>query len=259
MASKIYSASELYEKAFSYRDIPDEVKFLLKVYKQFKKKQPASSIEIACGPAAHAIEMNRYISNVHALDNSREMLTLASARAKASNLSIHAHLADMRLFELKQQVDLAFCMLDSLSHIHTTSDMIQHLKTIEHITSTNGIYIIELAKPDPSPKSWRITDNEGILHIQWGNETDNFDPKNKLIEANIKIELKFSNRKKILQDTLTFREWTLEDIQSCLNKVPEWICKNIYGNSKNINHLHEEAYRIFPEHLILVLEKTKQT
>ena len=108
MISKIYSAAELYEKAFSYRNIPDEVKFLLKNYNQFKNKQPASAIEIACGPAAHAIEMRRYIPEVHALDSSQEMLTLASTRAKEAKLSLHTHLSDIRLFKLKQPIDWHF-------------------------------------------------------------------------------------------------------------------------------------------------------
>ena len=251
MISKVYSAVELYERAFSYRDISKEVKFLLKTYGQFRKrKQPDSAIEIACGPAAHAIEMRRFISNVHALDNSPEMLSLASDRAKTANLPIHIHLEDMRFFELKQPIDLAFCMLDSLSHIHTKKDMVQHLRTIERITSIDGMYIIEFAKPHQSSKSWRITDNDSVLHVQWGNKNDSFDLENKLIKTNIKIELQTKNQKEIIQDVLTLREWTLEDIQNCLAEIPEWICRNIYGDFRDIDHLHKEAHR-----MILVLEK----
>ena len=72
MVSKVYSAAELYEKAFSYRNIAAEVEFLLKIYSQLQNRQiPISAIEIACGPAAHAIEMRRSVSNIHALDISR--------------------------------------------------------------------------------------------------------------------------------------------------------------------------------------------
>ena len=55
------------------------------------------------------------------------------------------------------------------------------------------------------------------------------------------------------------RKWTLEDIQSCLTKVPGWTGQNIYGHSKNISYLHKEAHRIFPEHFILVLEKINKS
>lgn len=83
---KIYSAAELYEKAFSYRDIAAEVQFLLDVYGKFHNgKLPVSALEIACGPARHALEMCRYISNIHALDNSSDMLALAAFRARVLN------------------------------------------------------------------------------------------------------------------------------------------------------------------------------
>lgn len=45
-------------------------------------------------------------------------------------------------------MNLAFCMLDSLSHVHTETDMVQHLHAVLRATSDKAMYIVELGLLD---------------------------------------------------------------------------------------------------------------
>ena len=257
MTSKIYSAAELYEQAFSYRDIAAEVRFILDAYSQLtNRRAPGAAIEIACGPAMHAIEMPRSVQQVHVLDDEPAMLPLASSRAEGAGRPIYTHLADMRDSKLSPPVDLAFCMLDSLSHIHTDEDMIRHLAAVAQPTTPDAVYVIELGLPEAvhgkssTLNHWSVGGEERILNVEWGNENDTFDQNTGMRRSRIEFRVDGAAPGEVIQDLMAFRMWTLDDMKRCLTDAHVWTCREAFGDFGGTDLFHEDAWRI-----ILVLAK----
>ena len=206
-------------------------------------------------PAAHGIEIRRRVPEVHVLDNEPAMLALASRRAKEAHCPVHFHLADMGKFTLASPVNLAFCMLDSLSHLHTQEAMNRHLDAVARATAPNAIYIIELGLPRSAGKPamlehWRIVDDEHELAIRWGDEHEAVNSETGVVRSRVEIKIDGPDTKEVVRDTLMFRRWTLEDMQHCLEEVPEWDLREVFGGFVKFDLLHEEAWR-----MILVLAK----
>ena len=257
MTSSIYATAELYEKAFSYRDVRAEVHFLLDVYRQGAGcKLPSSALEIACGPAAHAIELRRHVPEVHVLDNEPAMLALAARRAEDARRTIHCHLADMRSFHLGSPVDLAFCMLDSLGHLHTRESMIRHLAAVAHSTTSRAIYVVEMGLPRAATGTaatldrWQVADAEGEIAVRWEAEHDTICGESGTTRYRVEIRQEGAGCPRVLRDVLALREWTLEDMRDCLGEVPPWGLREVFGSFAGVDLLHEDAWR-----MILVLTK----
>jgi SAM-dependent methyltransferase len=138
MAS-IYDAALGYEIAFSYRDVAAEVDALLR----WRGNRPTAVLEVAAGPAAHAIECARGGMRATALDLSVAMCERAVANATAAGVTLNVINADMRDFETSYGVDLAFCMISSISHIPTLDDLVAHLTAVRASLNPGGYYVIE--------------------------------------------------------------------------------------------------------------------
>ena len=78
----IYDAAALYDLAFSYRDFPREARFLRQLYAKRVGREPVSFLELAAGPARHALEMRAEGLDVVALDLSTAMAKHAQRRAQ---------------------------------------------------------------------------------------------------------------------------------------------------------------------------------
>ena len=154
--SGIYDDPELYRIACAYRDIPAEADALLAWAGRHwlapdappAAVGPSSVLELAAGPADHALELARRGMRSTALDISPAMCRWAADRAVQAGLPLEVVQADMRDFALPSgTVDLAMTMLNSACHLFTLDDMIAHLGAVARALVPGGLYIIELAHP----------------------------------------------------------------------------------------------------------------
>lgn len=178
--------ARIYQKAFAYRDVEKECKFLLKAAALASARNPVKFLEIASGPSEHAIWFGAKDGfNSHALDLSCEMIELAENAAKAASSRVSFHKRDMVDFDLPEgNFDLAYCLIDSISYITSQSGFLQHLTSVRKVLQTGGAYIIETLHPktilngkDTTITEW-TTDlgDEGSLTIRFGSNTDALDP-----------------------------------------------------------------------------------
>ncbi|MCC7539707.1 MAG: class I SAM-dependent methyltransferase, partial [Deltaproteobacteria bacterium] len=103
----IYAAPFVYDLAFSYRDIDRERTFLADVYERRRGRGPASFVELAAGPARHALAFAAMGIRSHAVDLSPEMVAYGRELADARNVHLAYERGDMRSFTLEAPVDLA--------------------------------------------------------------------------------------------------------------------------------------------------------
>src|SRR5262245_50535841 len=144
----VYAEAELYELAFSYRDIAAETDVLEAWYRRTSgKNRIGTALELAAGPGQHAIELARRGAETFALDISPSMCALADRRAKEAGVIIGTVCGDMIDFELGRRFDLALTMINSVAHIYTLDNLVRHLKSVARHLTPQGAYVVEFQHP----------------------------------------------------------------------------------------------------------------
>src|SRR5690349_12451020 len=93
--AELYAAPFLYDLAFSYRDYAAECDFLEELYARAPGRAPRSFLEIAAGPARHAVEFACRGLRGGALDLSPEMVAYGLARAGERGAALDYRCGDM--------------------------------------------------------------------------------------------------------------------------------------------------------------------
>jgi len=172
---EFYSLPEIYEIAFSYRDVSRECDFLAGVYHIATGREPASVLELACGPGEHVREFRRRGLRVAALDLSPEMI--AHLRTRLGEEPAELLVADMAEFSLSRPVDLAFTLIDSLSYLTSNAQLVSHLQCVRRALNPGGVYVVELRHPRdvwfPGPvrstiNVWTIERDGVRVTTEWG-------------------------------------------------------------------------------------------
>jgi SAM-dependent methyltransferase len=187
----VYDEAYGYEIAFSYRDVPDEIDALLKM----AGTAPAAALEICAGPAEHAIECGRRGMRVASIDRSAAMCKRAAENATAAGVALDVIHGDMLDFALPYQVDLAFCMISSISHVLSLDDMLAHLASVKAALTPGGVYVIEGSHPTEylggkaTQSDWD-TERDGIkVHLTWGTDDNIIDPVTQITQIDVTIAM----------------------------------------------------------------------
>ncbi len=140
--SEVYDYPEYYEIAFSWRDIPAEVKLFEECFKQYSKIPVKSVLEIGCGNSPHMTELIKRGYRYSGLDLSERMLKYS--REKVSQIGGEANLfrANMIDFQTESKVDFAFITLGSL-FATSTADLNSHFKSVARALNKGGLYLLD--------------------------------------------------------------------------------------------------------------------
>jgi SAM-dependent methyltransferase len=183
--TRVYDAPALYDLAFGYRNYAHEASFLRGVYERRRQRPPRSFLEIAAGPARHALAMAALGLEVAALDRSPAMAAHARRTAAEQGVELPYVVDDMAAFALPRSFDLAACMIASASYLLRDEDFVAHLRCVRAVMARGGIYVIELAHPselDGAAKTkdtWTMRDAGGELDVAWISREESFDPADK--------------------------------------------------------------------------------
>lgn len=169
----IYDAAHLYEKAFAFRDFGRETRFLRGTFEQRRARPLTSFLELAAGPARHAIELGAAGVRVGALDLSESMRRLALQRAAERGVALDYVIADMTNFCAPQRYDLVANMLSSASYILDDQSFVNHLRSVADALVDDGLYVIEFPHPSALEgratvkECWSVKDDDGVLDASW--------------------------------------------------------------------------------------------
>jgi SAM-dependent methyltransferase len=156
MPASIYAHPELYEQAFSFRDVAAEVDAIVK---WCAPPAGARVLELGAGPAAHCIELARRGVIVTALDLSPAMVRHAARRATAAGVDITGVTADMADFAVPGRFDLVLTMAGAIGHLGSGDALATHFRAVaRHLTGT-GLYLIEATRPGDghTRDRWRLS------------------------------------------------------------------------------------------------------
>lgn len=222
-AGKIYSRPALYDLAFGYRNYEEEVRFLIDAYQKYAtcaKDKPMRIIELAAGPARHAITalrcFNSKVQSSTAVDISKDMIEYSNEVADEElgdrgfggmRDKFQYVEQDMRkLIESSsfktETYDNAWILLGSMQHLTTNDDVINCFSSVSKILTEGGILSIELPHPretftmvECTRNGWEVPledengEEYGELKIIWGDDDDKFDPIRQVRDFTVAMEL----------------------------------------------------------------------
>ena len=236
---EFYSYAKYYDIAFDFRDVPAECRFIEQVFQKHSGRMPASFIEFGSGPAAHCLEMAKTLKKVTAVDLSPEMTAYAQAKAKQEGVHVNCECADMIRYSSRERYDVATLLMSSCSYLLTNDDVLQHLKSVASVLNLGGLYILEMDHPKSVFEIAKVTINDwemekdGVkVHLQWGAESDVFDPITQITNTSVKLTYEDGEKKGVLEDRapqrcFTATEWSALVTASGVFEIVEW-----YGSMK---------------------------
>ncbi len=251
----IYDASRLYEKAFSFRDFAREVRFLRDAFTKRRGRPLTSFLELAAGPARHAIELGAMGIDVAGLDLSASMRSLALARAAERGVALPYMIADMIAFRMDRKVDLVANMLSSATYILKDEDFVAHLDCVADALVADGMYIIELPHPSALDgrstvkEHWSVKDEDGELDVSWRSE--DWQGATSLCVATMTFR-PVNCEPVVVRDEARERMFRLDDIRSFVKTSGRFEIEDVLGAVQEGVALDaEKAWR-----LVAVLRKT---
>jgi hypothetical protein len=236
----IYDDPEIYQIACAYRDIPAEAHALLSWAGKHWELDgaPQSVLELAAGPAEHAIELARQGLRATALDTIQ---------------------GDMRDFVLPAPVDLALTMLNSACHLFTLDDMVAHLAAVAANVVPGGLYIMELAHPadyltqaSRTSSEWTIEKDGLTAEVRWGGPLDAIDPVTQVTREHVTISVTYTDGiKRTVTDVVPNRFWTATELTAAITLAGGLSVAATYGDFDDTTPVDApEAWR-----MVLVLRR----
>jgi SAM-dependent methyltransferase len=248
--SGIYEEPELYQLACAYRDVPAEVAALLTWLHKHAKPTGGSVggvrsvLELAAGPAEHARELARCGLRSTALDYSAAMCAYAAGQAKTAGLELNVVEADMRDFRItgpdgqQDRFDLAITMLNSVCHLFTLDDLVNHLSAVSAHLAPGALYIVDLAHPadffaaSPRTSSEWTADVGGVhAQVRWGGRQDQIDPLTQITNEHMTIKATAADGTiRTVSDVVPNRFWTLTEFTAALRLAGGYELAASYGD-----------------------------
>jgi SAM-dependent methyltransferase len=258
----IYDEPEFYEAACAYRDVPVEVSALLRWSEKHRVATAGplrAVLELAAGPAEHARELARRGLDATALDLSPAMCARAGDLAAAAGVSLAVVQADMRDFSLPGRFDLAVTMLNSLCHLLTLDDMVQHLASVARHLVPGGLYIAEFAHPADylsaerrTSSEWSTDVRDGTVSVRWGGGRDEIDPITQVTREHVSVTYrKRGGAVRTVTDVVPNRFWSATEMAAALRLTGGLVLAASYGDFDTDSPVDApEAWR-----MILVLRR----
>jgi hypothetical protein len=262
-ASAVYAAARAYAVAFSYRDVPAEVDKILSWASATSGRRPRSALELAAGPADHAIELARRGLRTCALDLSPQMSRYSATVAARLDVELTTITADMRTFAIGDTFDLALTMIDSIAHLLTAADLDAHFRAVGAHLAPGGCYVVEFSHEADSPgdegltkASWtqRLGDEQAT--ISWGDPTtDSYDERTGVAQVHVSIDYQAADSPVVhIRDLMPMRTWRPADVEASLQRVADFDVTHRFGSFEGGPLDAADAWRT-----ILVLRRCPDT
>ncbi|EWY39289.1 hypothetical protein N825_07630 [Skermanella stibiiresistens SB22] len=218
---RIYGAARYYDIAFAYRDFVEECDFLMSAAARHLGRAPASVLELAAGPANHAIELARRGLDAAALDREPAMVRYGSEKAEAAGVRVNYHQGDMTGFSLDRPVDLALLLLGSAACLLTNSAVISCMQRVSEALTPGGVLIIELPHPrelfnidDATEDGWEVTRDGTRVRVRWGSPGDSLDPVSQIAQVTTTLTIWDGGRKQVIRDKAFQRRFTVQELDA---------------------------------------------
>ena len=246
-----------YDIAFDFRDIPKQTDFLEKVYEKFNDSSLNSILELGCGPGYFVEEFAKRGKRSVGLDLSPEMVKYSQDRLEKAGVKGELITGDMMDFSLSTPVDMAFLMMDSISHILSPDDFIKHLKSVAKSLNDGGIYFVECAHPSDNFKgdcrvknSW-VMERDGVkVETTWGDPGDSEDHIQQLTMTTVTLKVNEKGREFEIKEVLPQRYYFTDEIKAYARLSGVFEIVDWYG-SMDINQPFDNTKKSWRMNIVL--------
>lgn len=215
---ELYRHARVYDVAFAYRDFAAEVSFLRACHARWGSGATDSFLEVAAGPGVHAIVAAQAGMRAIALDLAPSMMALCDQKARAANVHVTTHVADMGAFEIAPESDpvaLVFNPITSISYLRTVDALREHMRCVARVLRPGGVYVVENNHPKDFftdvhfvPSIWSMSDADADLTVKttWLAECPpRMDTAKQLYEAVARYEIDHGGSHSVVQDRAWLR------------------------------------------------------
>jgi SAM-dependent methyltransferase len=252
VVSGIYDTPELYELTCAYRDVAAEVDALQGWFAALLPSPPGTLLELAAGPAEHALEFARRGLEVTTLDLNPRMCEYARSKAVAAGLPVEVVRADMRSFALPQRFDVAITMLNSVCHLMTLDDLVTHLSTVAAHIEPGGLYLMELNHPadqlSPSPRTssdWVTETGGSRVAVRWGGPSDRINPITQVTKEHVVVTVtEPDGTVRTTTDVVPSRFWTATEVEAAVRLAGGWEVATRHGDFEGAPLDAPDAWRM---------------
>lgn len=214
----VFDFPRAYEVAFSYRDVAHEVDALL----TWHGGDVASVLELAAGPADHALEVCGRGLRASTVDVNPAMTARATDRATERGLALDsATTADMADFDLGRRFDLIFCLIDSLAHLLDLDRLVAHLTCVRRHLAPGGAYVIETLHPADgfgvgkhTETDWTVERDGVRVRVRWGRPDEKIDPVTQVTQTVVTIDVRAPWGEQRIEETMAQRFWTRDELRA---------------------------------------------
>ncbi len=123
---------------------PARAAYLDSLIRQHLRSEGNVLLDLACGTGSMSEEMARLGYDVIGVDFSCGMLNQAMEKKLDHGLPIQYVQQDMRQLELYGTVDITICMLDSLNHLDSFSEVEQVFRRVFEATEPGGLFLFDM-------------------------------------------------------------------------------------------------------------------
>lgn len=116
-----------------------------------------SACDLACGTGTVALTLAARGLRTYAVDLSPRMCRLARAKARTAGASMHVIQADMREFQLPQQVGLVLCNGDAVNHLPRGADLALVAAAVARSLRPGGHFFFDVNNWKAFEKIWPQT------------------------------------------------------------------------------------------------------
>ncbi len=193
--------AKYYDKIYAKKNYDYEAQFIKELLDRNNVK---TVLDVGCGTGSHLAILEKYGFECAGIDLNQELLDVARQKVKARLVR-----ADMRNFNLAKKFDAIICMFATFNHNLSTEDARKSLACFKNHLNKKGIILIDLHNPPGNGK--KVDRTDGIeREIEW-----EFDKETKIEKS--KVRFKIGNE--IIEDSQTFRIYSVEEMKELLSKA----------------------------------------
>ncbi|CAK8711417.1 dTDP-3-amino-3,4, 6-trideoxy-alpha-D-glucopyranose [Candidatus Electronema halotolerans] len=242
---------EIFDSYARYYDLLNRDKNYAKeanyIHQLIRKSVPNAKelLDFGCGTGLHAAELAKFGYNVHGIDQSEAMLSLAESRRlnlpQEQKKQLSFSQADIRQLKLNKKFDGIIALFHVVSYLTANTDLLSAFRTVRDHLQPEGIFIFDC---------WYgpgvLTDRPAIRVREWEDDASTIiriaDPKlypnENIVNVTYRINIhdKASGRMNKFSEVHRMRYLFLPELQMMLETAGMKICAyHEWDNTKKVN------------------------
>ena len=180
------SFAQVYDMFMDNVDYPAWSKYLIQLLKEYQVED-GLVLDLGCGTGNMTELLAKEGYDMIGVDNSEDMLEIASEKRAESGLNILYLLQDMREFELYGTVCAVVCICDSLNYLLEEEDLLETFRLVNNYLDPGGLFLFDfntVYKYETVIGDATIAENREDCSFIWENF---YDPKERINEYDVTV------------------------------------------------------------------------